>query len=576
MNYYLKLVLICTIPKNVKDFNLSCIIKGENTCPLTDKYSLIIKEIDEGKIKSDKKNTIYLSNFKNREKIEIIAGNLIIGECEGNKLKFSFIDSQFEGEGLDRLTDFSMNLKNPKILAFCSLDIANNKIDCFINGTDECPLYISTYLETGENNPSTDSIKNAIIIYSNFNNKRVEFTNYYISIMDYQSSTCINEKYIFNLAAMIKSGNIPENEEFTLNLMNSDKTMINAKCIFSKNTAIDSYNDIHCIIDDIIVGNLILIFDKIYIKEKEIYIVNLDGKTSFEFENVKCPLFSPNITGEILLPENSSFSNSFYFILSLKTSFTGKIINIMYHNKTYKNNNILEFNLIPDSTTSDEFLLSFDNILKEEEKYTAECEVPNIAEKSLFLNCSVNEVNDNKSDYFVLEDTRDIIKVENTEIELKGIAGLKIKNIFKSNKTEPEPDTGEPDTGEPDTGEPDTGEPDTGEQEPDTTDPNDESNKKKEGGISTAGKVILIIMIILGVILIVLVLLYFFYCKNKEEDISSNATSNNGTSSQVDNNVDEKQNSLINNQYIEKKIDDFSEGENKGNIKNDEEGYNYK
>ena len=61
-------VSICTIPKNIKDFNLSCIIKGENTCPLTDKYSLIIKEIDEGKIKSDKKNTIYLSNFKTEKR----------------------------------------------------------------------------------------------------------------------------------------------------------------------------------------------------------------------------------------------------------------------------------------------------------------------------------------------------------------------------------------------------------------------------------------------------------------------------------------------------------------------------
>ena len=410
----------------------------------------------------------------------------------------------------------------------CSLDIVNNIINCFIDGNDECPLYFSTYLETGENNPSTyDSIKNTIIFYSNFNNKRVDFTNYYISIMDYQNGSCVDEKYIFNLTATIKSENIPENEEFTLNLMNSNKTIINAKCMFSKSTEIDSYINIHCTTDDTISGNLILIFDKIYIKEKEIYIINLDGKKSFEFENVNCPLFFPDITGEIL-PENSSFSNSFYFILSLKTSFSGKIINIMYHNKTYKNNNIVEFYLIPDSNISDGFLL-FENILKEEEKYIAECEVPNIAEKSLFLNCSVNEVNDNKSDYFILEDTRDIIKVENTEIELKGIAGLKIKNIFKSNKTDPEPDTGEPDTGESDTGEPDTGEPDTGEPdtgEPDTTDPNDESNKKKEGGISTAGKVILIIMIILSVILIVLVLLYFFYCKNKEEDRSENPTSN--------------------------------------------------
>ena len=578
-------VSICTIPKNIKDFNLSCIIKGENTCPLTDKYSLIIKEIAEEKIKSDNKNTIYLNNFKNREKIEIIAGNLTIGECEDNKLNFSFIDSNFKGRGLDRLTNFSMNLKNPEIQASCSLDIVNNITNCFIFGNDECPLYISTYLETGEDNPSTDdSVKNTIIFYSNFNNKRVDFTNYYISIMDYQNNSCVDEKYIFNLTAIIKSKNIPENEEFTLNLMNINKAIINAKCIFSKNTAIDSYNNIYCIIDDIIVGNLILIFDKIYIKEKEIYIINLDGKKSFEFENVKCPLFFPDITGEIL-PKNSSFSNSFYFILSFKTSFTGKIINVMYHNKTYKNNNILEFYLIPDSTTSDGFLL-FENILKEEAKYIAECEVPNIAEKSLFLNCSVNEVSDNKSDYFVLEDTRDIIKVENTEIELKGISGLKIKNIFKPNKTAPEPDTGEPDTGEPDTGEPDTGEPDTGEPdtgepdtgEPDTTDPNDKSNKKKEGGISTAGKVILIIMIILVVILIVLVLLYFFYCKNKEEDISENNTTNNsgnGHSNQAGNRGDEKEENLMGNQNKEKD-DNYFEGENKGSIKNDEERYNYR
>jgi hypothetical protein len=143
-----------------------------------------------------------------------------------------------------------------------------------------------------------------------------------------------------------------------------------------------------------------------------------------------------------IIPENNSIINSLNFIIKINTSYKStKKIQILNNNGIIKDKNILEYNLIP-SNYSEGHLL-FTNILKEE-KYIAKCIVPDETEELLKFNCSVNDINDNKNDYFKLEDSNDKIKIDNnTIIKLKGITKLTIKNIFKSNETEPEPDKGE-------------------------------------------------------------------------------------------------------------------------------------
>ena len=114
-------------------------------------------------------------------------------------------------------------------------------------------------------------MENKIIYYTNFKNKKEYFPNYYISISDYQNNLCINENYKFDLIVTIKS-NISDKYSFSLNLAYNEIN-IASTCIFSDNITIDASNNIHCTINQQIDGNLILYFDKIFIKEEEIYII---------------------------------------------------------------------------------------------------------------------------------------------------------------------------------------------------------------------------------------------------------------------------------------------------------------
>ena len=574
----LETIANCTIPINSKSFDLKCIIKGENECPVNDKYSLEIEEItEERREKINKKNSIYLNNFKNREKINIIAGNLYLGVCEGNKYKFSFIKSEFKGEGLDKVKEFSIDLKNPKTKAICNIDIDNKIINCYIEGNDECPMYIYTYLETGENNPSTnESIENTIIQYTNFINKKIDFPNYYISISESQNNECINDNYKFDLIANYISLNIPEKEVFYLNLTNNKI----AECTFPESITIDTPYKINCIINESIDTNLSLTFDKIYLKEKNIYIIN-QGKKSFEFKNVECPLFFHNITEGEIKPENTS-SNSFNFIILMKTSYKDKKEIKIYNSKNEeKKNNILDFNLTGYSNSSNKFLL-FENILKEEENFYAECIVPNETSESLNFNCSINNINDNKSDYFELKDTNDIIKIGRNIIKLKGIEGIKVQNIFKSDEKDIDPDDSSESDDTSDSSESDdTSDSSESDDPTPSPEPDNPDDGKKKGGMSTAAKVILIIVIILIVIIIVLVLLYFLYFKNKDESNSEssepsnnkirNSNNNNIRNSQNNNNQNPSNNQpLIKNkkdEQEEEEVEENEEGEENENLK---------
>ena len=131
-----KMNSMCIIPQNSKDFTLNCIIKGEEKCPLSDEYSLLIKEINE-EIQNDsiKPNTIYIKNLKNRNITIIKGGNITLGNCEETKYKFSFNNSKIISNEIiiDTEIPFEINLQYPETIAQCNLFI-NSKVnvDCYI------------------------------------------------------------------------------------------------------------------------------------------------------------------------------------------------------------------------------------------------------------------------------------------------------------------------------------------------------------------------------------------------------------------------------------------------------------
>ena len=541
-----KMDSICTIPKNSKDFDLKCTINGDKNCPLSDEYSLVIKEITE-EIQNDslKPNTLYINNLKNRNIITINGGIISLGNCEGKKYKFSFKDSEIKGDinkdiiGKD--LQFEINFKYPETTAECNLVIKDqneNKvnIECYIEveGNDHCPMLNYTYLEIGENDPYEDNTTfyPNILIFSNFKGQKLEFNNYYISILEYKDNECLDENYSFNLSTTFKSDNIPSDEKIYLDLKNESGDIFNAECKFPGETTIESTGNINCTINKAIYGNLKLYFDYLYLNNKEFYIINQGDKQTFEFNGVQCPIFVPEKKDKEITPEKSeSSSNTLIFIIIIKTSYTTeKEINI-YNNNVKKDKNILEYNVKPFMK-----LQSINNLLEETEN-TCKCIVPEKTQPILEFTCSIENINDNKNNYFKLEDKGYIIKIDNIEIPLNYITELEIKNIFyKSDDEESEEESEQKEEEskqkeeESDQKEEESKQKEEESDIPDSTDPqptppdtstpiipNNEDDDEEESGISTAGLVILIIFIILFVITIILLLLYFFYFKKKDE-----------------------------------------------------------
>ena len=513
-----KMKSICIIPQNSKDFTLNCTINGVKECPLSDEYSLKIKEIKEEYIlNSTSKNTIYIKNMINRNIITINSGEILLGECYGRKYRFSFENIEILGDiEINQLEkkQFSINLKNPQTISICEFNLNSQNppkiyINCYIEDEEQCPIFKYTYLETGENDPSIDDsiIYPSLLKLSNFKNQIKQFENYYITISESQNEKCINENYEFDLFTHFKSSNIKGKKEFSLTLQGQYGENYNAKCIFPNSPEFETSDKIHCIINDTIDSNIDLFFDYSYLEEEGIYIINLGNKKNFKFNNVECPLFnSGNETN--IKPEKSILkNNSFVFDIKIKTSYTKEEkIKIFYNNGTEKNENILEFLLIPLSGLE---LVKSNN----EKEIISKCKVPDKTQVEIKFSCSADNITDLISEYFILDDTKDIIKVSNNEIVLKGIRGIKIENIYKSDiKPDPGP---EPD--------------------PYPEPPNNQSNGK-----SKVGKVILIIIIILIFIIIIVILLYFLYFKHKDESSIDNENSSSSLDKKEEGEKEEK------------------------------------
>ena len=487
---------LCTIPKNIiniNDFILNCIIKGEGVCPLEDIYSLKLKEITEDKyLDIIQPNGLYLNNIKNRIVILIKGGTINLGKCKEKNYEFYFNNSQIsEDVDISEIKDisFKLDLLNPHITADCKLEFnTNSNVDiiCSIVGIDYCPMFNYTYLKIGQSEPSIDetTLYPKILKFSDFAGKQLIFKNYYISISKYENQNCIDEQYEFDLITTFKSDNIISGESFTLKISND----LTAQCLFPSDTTIDTTSKISCSINKPISGSISFYFDYIYLEEKDIYIINQGEKQLFNIDNVECPFFSFNSSDTPEKSANFSMSFGLRIITSYKKP---KEIKILDNDGKVKPENILEFNLNPSNELN--FHLGF---LKES-KYIGKCIVPSKTDSNLEFSCSIDNINDTKSKYFIFEDTKDIIQIDNNKIKLTGLQGKTIENIYKSEDIDPEP----------------------GPQPP-------TPEKKGSSGMSTAAKVILIILGVLILIVLILVLLYYFYFKKKEESEESDEKKN--------------------------------------------------
>jgi hypothetical protein len=211
-------------------------------------------------------------------------------------------------------------------------------------------MYDYTYIEIGENEPNIDetSISPNILKYTNFKNKKLIFNNYYISISEYVNATCRVSNFEFYLNTSFKSENIPSGETFSISLVNKNDENLIAKCKFPSDTKVGTTSFIYCIIDqsfnDI---DLIMDFDILFIKDKNINIINLNEKKRFEFNGIQCQKLEPDTSKEIE-PKKDIATNSINFSLYLKTSFSNEEdIQILYKNGSVKADNIIDFNLEP-------------------------------------------------------------------------------------------------------------------------------------------------------------------------------------------------------------------------------------
>ena len=436
------------------------------------------------------------------------AGDITPGKCneDTNEYEFNFTNSEIIWEKKDIYSiydiKFSLEVKYPKTTAECiytlSIYFLKINIKCSIKGNDRCPMYDYTYIEIDENEPTVDekSISPNILKYSNFKNKKLIFNNYYISISEYINDKCVDDNFEFYLKVYFKSENILAGEAFTISLFNDNDENIIANCKFPSDTKVNTSNLIYCIIDKSIDdSNLIMNFDILFIKDKNINIINLNEKKIFEFNGIQCPIFEHDSSKKII-PKMDNSTNSIIFSLYMKTSFSNKKdIQILYKDESAKSENIIDFNLEPYQDES-----SYENMIIESMEYTSKCNVPQKTDTELELNCFIENITDKNSDYFILQDTTDIIKISDNKILLKDMKGLKIENLYKSDDEEEKEEE----------------EKEEEEKEEEEKEEEEEDEKESTNDSNSSSKLLLIILLIIILLIIVSVVVVVIICYKKK------------------------------------------------------------
>ena len=506
----LKTIATCTIEKEKENFDLKCVIKGENLCPISDPTLLKIEEITtEKSLDLIKPNALYINNFINTNIINLNAGSISKGQCNGNIYEFYFINSKITGDlkgGLAKDVVFTLNLKYPDFLkANCTLpkNINNNTnfdLKCYIEGNNKCPMFYYTYIEIEENEPSIDKsiISPNILNYIGFKSQKITFEHYYIEIQRVDWN-CLEDSYDFNINAKFLV-NVTQDENFNINITDdTNKKLLLYKCSFSEIKS-ENEENITCSmngkakLENI---DLILNFEIIYLTERNIYIINNSSRIKFTKSNVQCPFFyfQNETTTE---PSMNSTNKSMTFSIKIKTSLNNQEIKIYDSNNKTKDK--LGLKLKP--STSSKYFYRF-LYLSQETGFDSKCDVPKNIKISSQINCTGYNITDTKSEYFVTESS-DKIGIGDYQF---GINSNKLKNPFKKD------------------------------------DGGNNNDDKKSDSISTAGKVVLIIFIILVFVAIVLALLYYFcFYRKKNRESHSNTSIKSGNSQNQNNDADNSRN----------------------------------
>ena len=526
---------LCKIPSKTSTFNLECVIKGESQCPISDPTLLKIEEITtEKKLDLIKPNSLYINNFINKNIIELKADIISEGQCNNNKYEFYFIESEIIGEIKGEIqTDaiFTLNLKYPTdFIAYCIIpkNIESNSkfnLDCYIEGNNYCPIFNYTFIQTGENNPDVNEslISPNVVKFSGFENKKLEFNNYYLEIQSINWN-CLEESYDFNLTSKFKA-NVTEDEEFKINVTINNEQDIKYNCSFSNGIIAGKDASIICSIinkEALSDDNLVLNFDIIYLEEKNKYIINQAQNKKYTKNNVQCPFFYIN-TSTTISPTINSTDNAMQYSFTIQSSYTNKEIKIYDKNKQSKNNLQIKLKPATSTITFIRFLL-----LEADSEFNTTCEVPKYTTANIQINCKGSGITDTTSEYFQTQ-SDDIIEIEERQFSLDS---TKLKNPYKKNEDKSATDS---------------------------------NNDDKKDSISTAGKVILIILIILVFAAIVLALIYYFcfYRKNTKESIVESGNDEN-KSNNNNNPENENENSNNNNSNSNQKSQS-SESQNSGN-----------
>ena len=566
----LKINSSCKIPGNRNNFTLNCMIKDKDICPMEDKYSLKINEIiNEKKEDIIKPNTIYLKEFENRKIILIKGGQITEGYCDDNNYIFYFVDSEISGdftsEDLNKIENshFMINFKNISVSASCNVsdnvafDNENPQsieVICSIQGNDQCPMYDIPYIEVEDNDPATDesTIKPKIIQFSNFKNKILYFTNYYISLLNLYEDKCHEAIYTFDLDINSITEDIPNYLPISLNLTSTEGKEIEANCSLENNNNkevnlinVVNGSKIHCEINnDVLDDNYTLNLNYIYLEQEEKYLINLGEKT-LDFGYKDCPSFSPY--GNKTIEPTKTSEKSFYFIIIIICSYTdGK--DIMIFDKYFKRKKYIIFILVGVKGDTNEELI-------------ANCTLPEKTSQNMEMSCYMDNVYDDKSDYFSFKSTEDIIIIDGKNISLiNALSGVKIDNIFKDGGGEEEEE--EEEEGK---------EKEEEEEEEEGTHHDVDPSGNDRPFFSTVGGIILIIVISLLGIAIIIIIIFLVMKKCKPNGGNNQNNGDGGNDGDGDNNGDGGNNQGGDNSGDE---ENNQGGDNNGNEDNNQGGDN--
>ena len=434
-------------------------------------------------------------------------------------------------------------------VAFDNENIQSIEVICSIQGYDQCPMYDIPYIEVEDNNPATDesTINPKILQFSDFKNKNLNFSNYYISLVNLYNDNCNQDVYEFDLNINSISEDIPYDLSFSLNLTNTEGKEIEADCHLENNNnkelnliniANENENKIHCEIkNDVLDDNYILNLNYIYLEQEQKYLINLGEKT-LNFGYKDCPSFSFSGNSTIV-PTNTS-DKSFIFYITIISSYTDEIYILIYD----KHLNPKEYII---------FILKTENKDTNEE-FIANCTLPEKTSQIMNISCFVDNIYDDKSDYFVFNSTEDIIRINNKNISLLNVLDdLKILNIFKDEgggeEEEEEEEKEEEEEGKEE------------EEEEEGTHPDVDPSGKEKSFFSTVGGIILIVVISLLVIIIIIIIIYCICeAKNKKNKNGANIRNEDNKGDRGNNKDDEEDGENI--------IDNKGDGENNKNNNN--------